>query len=181
MKGGAFPTLLALITIFFTGSLAVSGSKGLGGLLSALMLTGVILAGVVATFLVSRLLSATVLKGIPSSFTLELPPYRRPQIGRILLRSALDRTLFVLGRAVSVAAPAGLIIWLMANIAPGGGSSLLTLCSNFLDPFGKFFGMDGVIILAFILGFPANAGVIISIKKVISLKAPAPREIFLPA
>lgn len=155
LAGGAFPTLLALITIFFTSSLALSSSKGWAGLLSALMLTGIILAGVVATFLVSRLLSATVLKGVPSSFTLELPPYRRPQIGRVLIRSALDRTLFVLGRAVSVAAPAGLIIWLMANINVGGGS-LLALCSNFLDPFGRFFGMDGVIILAFILGFPAN-------------------------
>ncbi len=94
-------------------------------------------------------------KGIPSSFTLELPPYRRPQIGKVLVRSIFDRTLFVLGRAVTVAAPAGLVIWLMANITIDG-TTILAYCSNFLDPFANLFGMDGVILLAFILGFPAN-------------------------
>ena len=107
------------------------------------------------TFLSSKLLSMTVLKGVPSSFTLELPPYRRPQIGKTIVRSIFDRTLFVLGRAVSVAAPAGLVIWLMANVTLGG-QSLLAHCSGFLDPLGRFLGMDGVILLAFILGFPAN-------------------------
>ena len=111
------------------------------------------------TFLVSRLLSKTILKGIPSSFTLELPPYRKPQIGKVIVRSIFDRTLFVLGRAIAVAAPAGLIIWLFANITLGD-ASLLTHCSSFLDPLGKLLGMDGVILLAFILGFPANEIVI---------------------
>ncbi len=104
---------------------------------------------------VSALLSKTVLKGIPSSFTLELPPYRRPQIGRVIIRSIFDRTLFVLGRAVAVAAPAGLIIWLLANLQMGG-VSLLAHCAAFLDPFAQLLGLDGVILMAFILGFPAN-------------------------
>ena len=107
------------------------------------------------TFLVSRLLSKTILKGVPSSFTLELPPYRRPQVGKVIIRSLFDRTLFVLGRAASVAAPAGLILWLLANITVGD-MTLLAHCSEFLDPFAHLLGMDGVILLAFILGFPAN-------------------------
>jgi ferrous iron transport protein B len=111
------------------------------------------------TFAVSKWLSQTLLKGAPSSFTLELPPYRKPQIGKVIVRSVLDRTLFVLGRAVCMAAPAGLVIWLMANIMLGD-QSLLGHCSDFLDPFGRLLGMDGVIVLAFILGFPANEIVI---------------------
>lgn len=107
------------------------------------------------TFLVSKALSVTVLKGVPSSFTLELPSYRRPQIGRVILRSILDRTLFVLGRAAAVAAPAGLVIWLMANVMVGD-VSLLALCASFLDPFARLLGLDGVILMAFILGLPAN-------------------------
>ena len=152
---GRFPTLIALINLFFVGT-----SGGLGeSVLSALFLTGIILLGILMTFWVSRLLSATVLKGQPSSFTLELPPYRRPQIGQVLVRSVLDRTLFVLGRAVTVAAPAGLVIWLMANLTING-QTLLAICAGFLDPFGRLLGMDGVILLAFILGFPANEIVI---------------------
>ena len=107
------------------------------------------------TFVVSKILSHTLLKGIPSSFTLELPPYRKPQILKVLVRSIFDRTLFVLGRAVTVAAPAGLIIWLMANVNING-VNLLNHCSAFLDPFARLMGLDGVILLAFILGFPAN-------------------------
>ncbi len=148
---GRFPTLIAIITVFFVGS--VSGITQ--SLLATLLLTGVILLGIGMTFLTSRLLSETVLKGVPSSFTLELPPYRRPQIGKVIVRSVLDRTLFVLGRAVSVAAPAGVIIWLAANI-PVGGVSLLAHCAAFLDPLGRLLGMDGVILIAFVLGFPAN-------------------------
>lgn len=153
---GRFPTILMLITIFFVGS---TGGGGLDGVLAALLLTGVIMLGVLATFGVSKLLSNTVLKGMPSSFTLELPPYRKPQIGKVIVRSIFDRTLFVLGRAVVVAAPAGLIIWLMANIQVSGGT-LLAVCSQFLDPFARLMGLDGVILLAFILGFPANEIVI---------------------
>ena len=114
-----------------------------------------ILLGVGMTLVVSKCLSKTVLQGMPSSFALELPPYRRPQIGKVIVRSVLDRTLFVLGRAVAVAAPAGLIIWAMANITVGG-SSLLAHCAAFLDPFASLMGLDGIILLAFILGFPAN-------------------------
>lgn len=147
---GRFPTLIALISMFF-----VVGS-GLGqSLLSALLLTLTILLSVAVTFFSSRLLSQTALRGESSSFVLELPPYRRPQAGRVIVRSIFDRTLFVLGRAIAVAAPAGLIIWLLANWQLGG-QSLLSLCTQFLDPFARWFGIDGVILMAFILGFPAN-------------------------
>ena len=152
---GRFPTLIAIISMFFIGAAAGVFQSAL----STLLLTGVIVLGVVMTFLVSKLLSKTILKGIPSSFTLELPPYRRPQIGKVLVRSIVDRTLFVLGRAVMIAAPAGLIIWILANIQVGD-MSILAHCTSFLDPFGKLLGMDGVIIMAFILGFPANEIVI---------------------
>ncbi len=148
---GRFPTLISIITMFFV-------SKGAGlfsGMAAATILTGMILIGIGMTFLASSLLSKTMLKGLPSSFTLELPPFRRPQVGKILLRSVFDRTLFVLGRAITVAAPAGLIIYLMANLTVSG-SSLLSLCAGFLDPFARTIGLDGVILMAFILGFPAN-------------------------
>lgn len=148
---GRFPTLIAIISMFFLGS-----SVGFGNsLLSALLLTCVILLGILMTFLVSRILSKTLLKGVPSSFTLELPPYRRPQFGKVILRSLCDRTLFVLGRAAAVAVPAGLLIWIMANVS-AGGISLLAHCAGFLDPFARLLGLDGVILLAFILGLPAN-------------------------
>ena len=137
--------------MFFTGTL----NSPFSGILSALLLTGAVLLSIAATFLSSWLLSRTLLKGLPSSFTLELPPYRRPQAGRILIRSLLNRTLFVLGRAVTAAAPAGILIWLMANITLSG-SSLLSLCASFLDPFASLFGLDGVILTGFILGLPAN-------------------------
>ena len=127
----------------------------LNSVLSTVILTGVIIFGILITFLVSKILSGTLLKGIPSSFILELPPYRRPQIGKILIRSLFDRTIFVLGRAVTVAAPAGILIWIMANIKINN-ISVLAHASNFLDPFGKLIGMDGTILMAFILGFPAN-------------------------
>ena len=107
------------------------------------------------TILISKLLSKTVLKGFPSSFTLELPPYRKPQFGKVLVRSIFDRTLFVLGRAIAVAAPAGLVIWLLATIQ-AGDVSLLTCIANFFDPFAKLLGLDGYIFTAFILGLPAN-------------------------
>ncbi len=147
---GRFPTLLTLLTVFFVG-VAGGGSS----LVAALLLTAVILLGVLATFGMTKLLSVTLLRGTPSSFTLELPPYRRPQIGRVIMRSMLDRTLFVLGRAAAVAAPAGLLLWLLANITVDGGT-LLSHCADFLDPFARLMGLDGVILLAFILGFPAN-------------------------
>ena len=107
------------------------------------------------TLLITKLLSKTVLKGVPSSFILELPPYRKPQIGKILVRSIFDRTLFVLGRAISVALPAGIVIWIFANIQIQN-ISILTYVANFFDPFAKIMGLDGYILTAFILGIPAN-------------------------
>lgn len=152
---GRFPTLIAIITMFFIGAAGSTASS----FLSALLLTAVIVLGVLVTLGVTKLLSKTLLKGIPSSFTLEMPPYRKPQIGKVIVRSIFDRTLFVLGRAVVVAAPAGLVIWLMANVTVGG-VSLLNHSAAFLDPFAKLMGLDGVILIAFILGFPANEIVI---------------------
>ena len=107
------------------------------------------------TLTASKLLSKTLLRGVPSSFALELPPYRRPQVGRVLVHSVVDRTLFVLGRAAAVAAPAGVVIWCMGNLT-WEGESLLVHCSGFLDPFARLFSLDGVILLAFILALPAN-------------------------
>ncbi|NLK71723.1 MAG: ferrous iron transport protein B [Clostridiales bacterium] len=148
---GRFPTLIAILTMFFAGTIGTPWQS----FLSALLLTGIIVLGIAMTLIVSRLLSMTILKGLPSSFALELPPYRKPQIGRIIVRSVLDRTLFVLGRAICVATPAGLIIWILANIQLEN-ISLLTHCAEFLDPFANLIGLDGYIIMAFILGFPAN-------------------------
>ncbi|MBR1779428.1 MAG: ferrous iron transport protein B [Clostridia bacterium] len=148
---GRFPTLIAIITMFFSGLVA----KEYTPLFSTILLTMTILIGIFATFLVSKILSKTILKGIHSSFTLELPPYRKPQIGKVIVRSIFDRTLFVLGRAVLVSAPAGFMIWLISNLKIGD-LSILHYCTNFLDPFARLFGLDGVILMAFILGFPAN-------------------------
>lgn len=151
---GRFPALIAIITMFF-----VSAVSAAGGLAACTLLTFVIVLGITATLLISKLLSKTILKGIPSSFILELPPYRMPKIGSVIIRSMLDRTLFVLGRAVSIAAPAGLVIWLLANISIHGGT-LLSYCTEFCDPLGQMLGIDGVVVMAFILGFPANEIVI---------------------
>lgn len=152
---GRFPTIISIITMFFIGF----NTNIFSSLVSTLILTLVIIGGIFLTFLVSFILSKTILKGIPSSFTLELPPYRKPQIGKILIRSIFDRTLFVLGRSIIVAAPAGALIWFLANINIGDNTILFHL-SNILNPFGSFIGMDGVILLSFILGFPANEIVI---------------------
>ena len=152
---GRFPTLIAIITMFFAGMF----TGPFQSVISTVILTGVILLGIFMTLMISRLLSKTILKGVPTSFTLELPPYRKPQVGKIIVRSIFDRTLFVLGRAVVVAAPAGIVIWLMANITIGG-VSVLTHCATFLNPFANMIGLDGYILMAFILGFPANEIVI---------------------
>lgn len=152
---GRFPTLIAIIMMFFAGSTfgIVSSIE------AAAILLGIIVLCVLFTLLISKLLSITIAKGEPSSFALELPPYRKPQILKTIVRSMLDRTLFVLGRAVIVAAPAGAIIWLTANIYIGN-ASILSYCTDFLNPFGQLIGLDGVIVMAFILGFPANETVI---------------------
>ena len=148
---GRFPTIISILTMFFVGFSGGAGSS----LLSAALLTAVILLGIAVTFGVTKLLSKTLLKGVPSSYTLELPPYRKPQILKVLVRSIFDRTLFVLGRAAAVAVPAGLIIWLMAHVTVND-VTLLSHCAAFLDPFARFLGMDGIILMAFILGLPAN-------------------------
>lgn len=147
---GRFPTIISVITMFF---ITIGGF--FGSVLSGAILLGVILLGIAVTLAVSFILSKTILKGESSSYTLELPPYRRPQIGKVLIRSLLDRTIFVLGRACTASAPCGLLIWLLANIKIGD-TALLAQISDFLEPFGKLMGLDGVIIMAFILGFPAN-------------------------
>lgn len=148
---GRFPTMIAIITMFFVGF-----SSGIQNtFLSALILTGIILFGIAMTFLVSYILSKTVLKGVPSAFVLELPPFRKPQIRKVIVHSIFHRTLFVLGRAISVALPAGILIFLLANTNING-SNLLMICADFLDPFARMIGLDGVILLSFFLGFPAN-------------------------
>lgn len=146
---GRFPTMITLITIFFVGA----NSNNI--FLSVVILTLIILLGFILTFLISYVLSKTILKGIPSSFTIELPPYRKPQIGKVIIRSIFDRTIFVLGRAIIIAIPAGALIWILANIQIANISALEHI-SIFLDPFAKAIGLDGAILLAFILGFPAN-------------------------
>ena len=151
---GRFPFLITIATIFIAGAFA-GGNGFLASILSTFAVIIVIIFEIFLTLITSKILSKTLLKGLGSSFILELPPYRKPQIGKILIRSLFDRTIFILGRAVAVAAPAGLIIWIMANVKIGE-LSLLMHCSNFLDPFARMLGLDGVILMAFILGFPAN-------------------------
>ena len=149
---GRFPSLIAIITMFF-----VSGS--FSSIKSSIILTLVLILSVFITLLTSKFLSKTILKGMPSNFVLEMPPYRKPNIKKVIIRSVIDRVLFVLLRAISVAAPAGLIIWLLSNIHISG-SSLFSILTNFLDPIAYVFGLDGTILMAFILGFPANEIVI---------------------
>lgn len=151
---GRFPTLIAVISIFFVSRTGLWGSLG-----AAAALAGCILLSVGMTFAASWVLSRTVLRGQVSSFSLELPPYRTPNVGQVLLRSLLERTLGTLGRAVSVAAPAGLLIWAAANVSVNGQTVLLHL-SQFLQPLGAFLGMDGILLMAFLLGFPAGEIVI---------------------
>ncbi|MFY9385625.1 MAG: ferrous iron transport protein B [Dethiobacteria bacterium] len=153
---GRFPTLIVLASIFIGGG----GAGALSGsfIAAAAILAAIVLAAAV-TLAVSKILSQTVLKGLPSTFALELPPYRKPQLGRILARSFVDRTLFVLSRAAIVAAPAGLLIWLLAHTVVGD-FTLLQWGVRLLQPVGSLLGMDGYIVLAFLLGFPANEIVI---------------------
>ncbi|MEW5954459.1 MAG: nucleoside recognition domain-containing protein [Bacillota bacterium] len=148
---GRFPTLIALAMIFMGGAVAAAYSTAI----AAVVVVGIVLFGVVITFVVSWLLSRTILKGLPSTFTLELPPYRKPQVAQVLVRSILDRTIFVLGRAVIIAAPAGGIIWILANISVGEVSAIAYL-AGLLDPVARAMGLDGFILMAFILGLPAN-------------------------
>lgn len=151
---GRFPFLISIATIFIAGAYA-GGNGFLSSILSTVAVMVVIIFGIFLTLIISKILSNTILKGMPSSMVLELPPYRKPQFGKILVRSIFDRTLFVLGRAISVAAPAGLVIWILANVGING-ESLLSIIANFLNPFAQLMGLDGYILTAFILGMPAN-------------------------
>lgn len=152
---GRFPAIISIITMFFVGNeMGVFSS-----IAGVLILMGVILLGILMTFISSKFLSKTILKGEASAFTLELPPYRTPKILSVIVRSIFDRTLFVLGRAVIVALPAGIIIWLLSNIEISG-VAIIKYCTDFLNPFAQLMGLDGVILMAFILGFPANEIVI---------------------
>jgi ferrous iron transport protein B len=148
---GRFPLIIAISTIFIGSLFNVRYSS----LIAALSVLAMVLIGVGVTLIISKFLSSTFLKGIPSTFTLELPPYRRPQVRKVIVRSIFDRTLFVLGKAVMVAIPAGAVAWIFANVTVGG-TSILNICANFLNPFGKLLGLDGFIIMAFLLGLPAN-------------------------
>ena len=147
---GRFPTLIAISTVF----LVSQGGFGYG-ILPVLSVTCLVIAGIIITLTVSYLLSKTILKGIPSTFTLELPPYRTPRIGRVLYSSIIDRTLFVLWRAIIIAAPAGAITWILGNIYIGD-LSLIGHAASFLNPAARLIGLDGYILIAFILGLPAN-------------------------
>lgn len=148
---GRFPFLITIASIFI-GSVASGFSASI---LSTITVLFVILLGIYLTLIISKILSKTILKGVPSSFILELPPYRKPQIGKVIVRSLFDRTLYVLCRAIVVAAPIGIVIWVFANVNLFG-VSLLTHIALFLDPFAKLIGLDGYILTAFILGLPAN-------------------------
>jgi ferrous iron transport protein B len=148
---GRWPTQILIATIFI-GALAPAA---LGGALSAAAVVGVALLGITMMFLSSWLLSRTVLRGEATSFSLELPPYRPPRILQTLYTSVIDRTLIVLWRAVVFAAPAGALIWLIGNITLGGASVADHLV-DWLDPFGLLLGLNGVILLAYIVAIPAN-------------------------
>lgn len=151
---GRFPLLMVM------GGVVAAAAPGLaGGWVPSLVVMGAMVVSVLATLLVSRLLTATILRGEPSFFILELPPYRLPRVGTVLVRSFLDRTLAVLWRAVVVAAPAGLLTWVLANVSVQG-VTLLSHFSAWLNPLGRAMGLDGMILLAFTLGLPANEIVI---------------------
>ncbi|MCC7044086.1 MAG: ferrous iron transporter B [Acidobacteria bacterium] len=148
---GRFPTLIMVATIF----VGAAFPPALASLAAAGAVVGVVLIGVGVTLAVSWALSRTVLRGEASAFTLELPPYRRPGILRIIYTSLIDRTLFVLWRAMLTAAPAGAVIWILANIQ-AGDASLAQHTANFLAPFGHAIGLDGAVLLAYIIAIPAN-------------------------
>ena len=173
---GRFPFLITIASIFIGGLVASGNSVENAGefgteaaknlvinnstsisssIIATIAVLCVVLLGVFITLFISKILSKTLLKGQSSSFVLELPPYRKPQIGQVIVRSIFDRTLFVLGRAIAVATPAGLVIWIFANINIEN-ISILTYIANFFDPLAKSIGMDGYILTAFILGIPAN-------------------------
>lgn len=151
---GRFPLLIILSTIFFVGETGT-----LGYIKVSIIVLLLIISSIFVSLFISLLVSNTILKGEPSNFIIELPPYRKVKVFKVIINSLKDKTLFVLGRAVLVAIPAGVLIWLMQNISIND-ISLLNHISTFLDPFGRLIGMDGIILTAFIIGMPANEIVI---------------------
>lgn len=150
---GRFPMIITVISVFF----AVSSTKQINSALSSVIVSAVIVVGIFMSLIASVFLSKTFLKGEPSSFAMELPPYRTPQFGKVIVRSFFDRTFFVLGRAITTAVPAGALIWILTNVRAGSENmSLFEIFADFLEPLGNLMGLDGVILIAFILGFPAN-------------------------
>ncbi|OUM85486.1 MAG: iron transporter FeoB [Bacillus thermozeamaize] len=147
---GRWPLLILLASLFMA-----AGFGGFETIVTAGIVVGMVLFGIVVTLLVSWILSKTLLRGVPTHYTLELPPYRMPKFWKTVIRASLDKTWFVLKRAVIVAAPAGLLTWVLANITVGD-DSLLEHAAQFLNPFGQALGMDGYILMAFLLGLPAN-------------------------
>lgn len=163
---GRWPTQILIATLFI-GSMAPAG---LAGLISAGAVVGIALLGIILTFMTSWVLSRTILKGEASAFSLELPPYRPPRILQTLYTSLIDRTIFVLWRALVFAMPAGAVIWLSANIHIGD-LSIAEHLIKFLDPFGILLGLNGVILLAYIIAIPANEIVIPTILMLTVLSA----------
>ena len=151
---GRWPTLLMLAAVFVAPLFGGQGSLG-GSIAGAATLVACVLLGVTATLVVSAVLSRTVLKGEASSFALEMPSYRKPQVLQVLYTSLIDRTLFVLWRAMVFAAPAGLVIWTLGNWMVGGTSAFAHI-AGWLDPLGHLIGLDGVILLAYLVAIPAN-------------------------
>ncbi|WP_062236769.1 nucleoside recognition domain-containing protein [Fictibacillus sp. FJAT-27399] len=148
---GRWGTLIVLASLF----MAAGYTGGAKSLVTTAVIVGIVLFGILVTFLVSWVLSKTALKGVPTHYTLELPPYRRPKFWETVIRSSLQRSLSVLMRAVKVAAPAGILTWVLANVNAGDQSILMHVV-NFLDPFGQMLGLDGYILMAFLVGLPAN-------------------------
>jgi ferrous iron transport protein B len=148
---GRWGTLIVLASLF----MAANFTGGLKSLVTTTVIVGIVLFGIIVTFFVSWVLSKTALKGVPTHYTLELPPYRKPKIFDTVIRSSLTKSWSVLVRAVKVAAPAAILTWVFANIYIGD-TSILMYAVEFLDPFGKMLGLDGYIMMAFILGLPAN-------------------------
>ena len=148
---GRFPMLITISSIFIASYFANQYSS----IISTIVVLLVVLLGIILTLIISNLLSKTILKGEKTSFILELPPYRKPQIIKTIIQSIINKIIFVLGRAILIAAPAGIVIWLLANLSIND-VTLLNYIANFLNPFAQVIGLDGYILTAFILGLPAN-------------------------
>ena len=148
---GRFPMLITISSIFIASYFANQYSS----IISTIVVLLVVLLGIILTLIISNILSITILKGEKTSFILELPPYRKPQIIKTITQSIINKIIFVLGRAILIAAPAGIVIWLLANVSIND-ITLLNYVANFLNPFAEIVGLDGYILTAFILGLPAN-------------------------